>query len=206
MKINNICVYCGSSPGSTPIYMQAARELGQEIARRKLTLVYGGSSVGLMGEVARSALEGGSRVIGVIPRSLADQEIAFEELCELKIVDSMHERKALMAELSDAFVTMPGGFGTFEEFFEILTWTQLGLHAKPSGLLNINGYYDQLLAFLEHTADQHFVHHSHLELILISRQPGDLLDALFAYQPTLSKKTDWVHAVNNTRRTSPQED
>lgn len=196
MSIKNICVYCGSSPGSDPAYLQAAHALGQEIARRQLTLVYGGSSVGLMGEVARTALEGGSHVIGVIPKSLADQEIAFYELCELKIVNSMHERKALMADLSDAFVTMPGGFGTFEEFFEILTWTQLGLHTKPSGLLNINGYYDQLLAFLEQAVDQNFVHHAHLEMIRVFQDPVELLTHLNTYRPPKGNKAEWVHGLS----------
>lgn len=200
MSINNVCVYCGSSPGNSPIYMHAARELGQEISRRKMTLIYGGSSVGLMGEVARAAQAGGSRVVGVIPKALADQEIAFFELCELKVVDSMHERKALMAELSDAFVTMPGGFGTLEEFFEILTWTQLGLHVKPSGLLNINGYFNQLLSFLEYVSNQHFVHHSHIEMIQISTEPSQLLEKLATYQPQQGNKIEWVHAMDKKHR------
>jgi len=196
MTIRSVCVYCGSSPGKDAAYLQAARALGEEIARRGLTLVYGGSIVGLMGEVARTALEGGSRVIGVIPKALAEQEIAFLELCELQLVDSMHERKARMAELSDGFVSLPGGFGTFEEFFEILTWSQLGLHAKPSGLLNIAGYYRHLLTFLNHSVSQGFVHPAHLHMLLVSRQPAELLDLLAAYQPPAGDKAAWVLAMH----------
>lgn len=197
MTIRSVCVYCGSSPGKDAAYLQAARALGGEIARRGLTLVYGGSIVGLMGEVARAALEGGGRVIGVIPRSMAEQEIAFMELCELEQVDSMHERKARMAELADGFVSLPGGFGTFEELFEILTWLQLGLHAKPSGLLNIAGYYDHLLQFLRHTVSQGFVHPAHLDMLMVSQDPADLLDRLNAYQPRPGDKAAWVRAMNN---------
>ena len=197
MTIRSVCVYCGSSPGKDAAFLQAARALGGEIARRGLTLVYGGSIVGLMGEVARSALEGGGRVIGVIPKALAEQEIAFLELCELEQVDSMHARKARMAELADGFISLPGGFGTFEEFFEVLTWSQLGLHAKPSGLLNIAGYYDHLLAFLRHTVSQGFVHPAHLDMLMVSEEPAALLDRLNAYEPPPGDKAAWVRAINN---------
>lgn len=197
MTIRSVCVYCGSSPGKDAAYLHAARALGGEIARRGLTLVYGGSIVGLMGEIARATLEGGGRVIGVIPKALAEQEIAFLELYELEQVDSMHERKARMAELADGFISLPGGFGTFEELFEILTWSQLGLHAKPSGLLNIAGYYDHLLAFLRHTVSQGFVHPAHLDMLMVSQEPAELLDRLNAYEPPAGDKAAWVRAMNN---------
>jgi len=142
MEIKSVCVYCGSSPGKNPDFLQSARAMGTELANRKITLVYGGGRSGLMGEVARTVLERGGRVIGVIPKALEDQELAFREVTELRVVDSMHERKALMAELSDAFVALPGGYGTLEEIFEVLTWVQLGFHTKPCGLLNISHYYD----------------------------------------------------------------
>ena len=157
MELKAICVYCGSSPGASPLYIQAAQDLGREIAERGIRLVYGGASVGLMGAVAKAALAAGGKVTGIIPRALFEQEVAFKNLDDLIVVDSMHIRKAKMAELADGFIALPGGYGTFDEFFEVLTWAQLGLHAKPCGLLNINHYYDHLLAFLDHSVNEMFV-------------------------------------------------
>jgi uncharacterized protein (TIGR00730 family) len=190
--MNSICVYCGSSPGRLPVYLQAARQLGEAIAARDLKLVYGGASVGLMGEVARAALERGGKVTGVIPKALADQEVAFLELDDLYVVETMHARKALMAELSDGFITLPGGMGTLEEFFEVLTWAQLGIHRKPCGLLNIQGYFDQLLRFLDHAASEDFIWHAHCDLILMSDNPDELLDRFLDYQPPEADKAAWV--------------
>ncbi|HUV15602.1 MAG TPA: TIGR00730 family Rossman fold protein [Pelolinea sp.] len=195
MKIKSICVYCGSSPGRLPDYMRAANELGSEIGRRGLTLVYGGAGVGLMGEVARAALATGGRVVGVIPQALAEQEIAFSGLLELRVVKDMHERKAVMADLADGFIALPGGFGTFEEFFESLTWFQLGIHTKPCGLLNINRYYDQMLSFLDHAVKEMFIHKPHRDLIMASENAAELLDMFAAYQPVRINKAEWVRQM-----------
>ena len=150
IELKTLCVFCGSSAGSRPVYADAARQMGEALVARDITLVFGGGRVGLMGEIARTVLAGGGRVVGVIPRALLRKEIAYEDLSELHVVDSMHERKALMAERSDGFVAMPGGFGTFEEFCEVLTWSQLGFHHKPVALLNVAGYFDGLLALFDH--------------------------------------------------------
>ena len=195
MKINTICVYCGSSPGRSPVFRAAAQQLGAEIASRGIHLVYGGASVGLMGEVARAALAGGSKVTGVIPKTLADQEVAFMELDDLIVVNSMHERKARMAELADGYIAMPGGYGTFEEFFEVLTWAQLGMHAKPCGLLNVENYYGQLLAFLDHAVQEMFIHAPHREMILSAVDSNDLIDQMAAYDTVPVKKSEWVRAM-----------
>jgi len=195
MEINTICVYCGSSPGRSPVFRAAAQQLGSEIASRGIHLVYGGASVGLMGEVARAALAGGSKVTGVIPKTLADQEVAFMELDDLIVVNSMHERKARMAELADGYIAMPGGYGTFEEFFEVLTWAQLGMHAKPCGLLNVKNYYGQLLAFLDHAVQEMFIHAPHREMILSAVDSIDLIDQMAAYDTVPVKKSEWVRAM-----------
>jgi len=195
MEINTICVYCGSSPGRSPVFRAAAQQLGSEIASRGIHLVYGGASVGLMGEVARAALAGGSKVTGVIPKTLADQEVAFMELDDLIVVNSMHERKARMAELADGYIAMPGGYGTFEEFFEVLTWAQLGMHAKPCGLLNVKNYYGQLLAFLDHAVLEMFIHAPHREMILSAVDSIDLIDQMAAYDTVPVKKSEWVRAM-----------
>jgi len=197
MKITSICVYCGSSPGLTPAYIQAAEALGNEIAKRGMRLVYGGASVGLMGAVARAALSGGGAVTGVIPQALSDQEVAFRELQDLIIVDTMHTRKAKMEELADGFIALPGGYGTFDEFFEILTWAQLGLHGKPCGMLNIHHYYDHLLAFLDHSVHEMFVHQPHRDMILASDDAGDLITQMEAFDKPPVKKTAWIHAMKN---------
>lgn len=186
--MKSLCVFCGSSSGRRPEYTLAARELGRLLVQRGVRLVYGGGNVGLMGVIADEMVAAGGQVIGVIPRHLVDKELAHGSVTELKIVGSMHERKALMAELSDAFVALPGGIGTFEEFFEILTWAQLGLHAKPCGLLNVAGYYGPLLAMLQHAADEAFLHADHLRLFVTANEPEDLLARLEQFQPVPTEK------------------
>ena len=165
--IKRICVFSGSSPGLRPEYTQAAQDLAREIVARQWEVVYGGSHVGLMGVVADAALRLGGWVIGVIPHVLVEKEVAHTELSELRQVDSMHERKAQMAALSDGFVALPGGFGTIEELFEVLTWVQLGIHGKPCGLLNVQGYFDHLIRFLDHTVQERFVRPAHRKTLLI---------------------------------------
>jgi uncharacterized protein (TIGR00730 family) len=154
--VKAVCVYCGSSFGTDPAYLEATQTLARTFAKQGLRVVYGGAAVGLMGALADAALEAGGDVVGVIPRQLVDREIAHKGLTELHVVSTMHERKALMAELSDAFVALPGGIGTLEELIEVFTWSQLGLHSKPLGVLNVNGYYDGLGAFLDHAVEQGF--------------------------------------------------
>ena len=186
-----ICVFCGSSPGAQPVYMDAARQVGELLARRGLGLVYGGGRVGLMGAVADAALASGGEVIGIIPLSLARKEVAHEGLTDLRIVTSMHERKAQMAELSDCFLALPGGFGTLEEFFEVVTWAQIGIHQKPCGLLNVNGYFDRLLAFVDHMLAQRFVRPEHRSLVLADIDPAVLLDRMALYlSPIVDKWMD----------------
>ena len=180
--LQNVCVFCGSSPGARPAYIQAARHMGQTLARRGLTLVYGGARVGTMGQLAQAALDAGGHVIGVIPRTLVDMEVAHTGLPDLRIVGSMHERKALMADLADAFIALPGGLGTIDEFFEVLCWSQLGLHAKPCGLLNVEGYYDRLTAFLDHSVEEQFVRATHRRFVLVEQDAETLLDAFAAYR------------------------
>lgn len=188
--MRNICVYCGSSPGRLPDYRGAAKELGHELATRGMGLVYGGASVGVMGAVADAVLDKGGRVFGVIPYALATREVAHEGLDELFVVDSMHDRKAKMAELSDGFIALPGGWGTIEEIFEMLTWAQLGFHQKPCGLLNISGYYDHLFTFLEHAIDQRFVREEYRPMIMMERTADQLLDRYEHYQAPSVKK--WI--------------
>jgi uncharacterized protein (TIGR00730 family) len=190
--MKRVCVYCGSRPGARPEYLAAARELGALIAGKKLTLVYGGAEVGLMGAVAQAALDAGGKVIGVIPQRLVQREIAFKALTELRVVESMHERKALMAELADGFIALPGGFGTAEEFFEALAWAQLDLHRKPCGLLNACGYYDDLLAFLARAVTERFVPAAHQSLVLAEKTPAGLLAAMEAY---VAPRTDKIAEV-----------
>lgn len=188
--MKRICVYCGSNPGRQPDYAQAATQLGGLLAEHGIGVVYGGASIGIMGKVADAALAGGSEVIGVIPRALATKEVAHAGLSELRVVDSMHERKALMAKLSDGFVALPGGWGTIEEIFEVLTWAQLGFHDKPCGLLNVAGYYDQLNAFLEHAMDEAFVKPDYRPMIMVEEDPATLLSRFQSYQAPVVKK--WI--------------
>jgi uncharacterized protein (TIGR00730 family) len=178
-----ICVYCGSNPGKREEYRKAAITLGQELVKRKIGLVYGGGSIGLMGTIADSVLESGGEVIGVIPRALFRREVAHPHLTSLHEVGSMHERKALMADLSDGFIAMPGGFGTFDELFEITTWAQLGLHAKPIGLLNVADYFTPLLSMVAHASNEGFISASHAALLLCKDQPVELLEVMQRYTP-----------------------
>jgi uncharacterized protein (TIGR00730 family) len=180
----NICVFCGSRVGLDPEYVAAARGVGQALARHGLGLVYGGGRVGLMGIVADSVLERGGRAIGVIPEPLATKEIAHNGLTEQHIVADMHERKSFMARRSSAFLTLPGGIGTFEEFFETLSWACLGLHQKPLGILNVGSYFDPLLALLDHAIAQRFVRAENLELLFVSRDPEDVVAHLAAHAPS----------------------
>jgi len=198
--IQNVCVFCGSSPGSRPVYVQAARHLGRTLARRGLTLVYGGARVGTMGQLAQAALDAGGHVIGVIPRALADMEVAHTGLPDLRIVGSMHERKALMDDLSDAFIALPGGLGTIDEFFEVLCGSQLGLHDKPCGLLNIEGYYDRLTAFLDHTVEEQFVRATHRSLVFVEQDAETLLDAFASYRAPKADKAAWILRMNEAAR------
>lgn len=188
--LRRLCVFCGSSIGRDPAFAEAARALGRAIAERGVALVYGGASVGLMGAVADAALASGGEVIGVLPRSLFARELAHQGLSELRVVGSMHERKALMAELSDGFIAMPGGIGTFEELFEIWTWAQLGDHAKPCSLLNVSGFYDGLIAFLDQVVDQLLLKPKIRDMLLVERDPAALLARLAAYRAPLIDK--WI--------------
>src|SRR5262245_3618611 len=181
--MNSVCVFCGSASGTNPAYAAAARDVGCELARRGLTLVYGGGRVGLMGEVATAALAAGGTVVGVIPHALSGKEIAFAEATELVVVDTMHARKALMADRADAFVALPGGYGTCDELFEILTWGQLGIHRKPVGLLNVNGFFTPLLGWLDHVVREGLLKPKHRGLLLVADTVPELLDKLAAWTP-----------------------
>ena len=181
--MKRLCVFCGSSVGARPVYADAARALAAEMCRRRVGVVYGGGSVGLMGALADAALALGGEVIGVIPRALATRELAHPMLSEMHVVASMHERKARMASLVDGFVALPGGLGTLEETLEILTWSQLDIHRKPIGLLNVEGYYDGLLALLAHAVKEEFVRSEHLALFVSAETPARLLDEMQAWQP-----------------------
>ena len=190
--MKRVCVFCGSSPGARPEYVDAAILLGRTLAQRKIGLVYGGGKVGLMGYTAEAASQAGGEVIGVIPKGLVKKEVAFTGLSDLRVVDTMHERKALMAELSDGFIAMPGGLGTLEEFFEALTWAQLGMHGKPCGFLNICHYYDSILGFLDCAVSEQFIDQAHRDMVLVDESPGALLDQFEAYKPPTSDKAAWA--------------
>jgi uncharacterized protein (TIGR00730 family) len=181
--VKRICVFCASKLGARPQYAAAARDLGRTLAERGLAIVCGAGGVGLMNELSNAALERGGEVIGVIPHALVERELAHENLTELRVVDSMHERKALMADLADAFIALPGGYGTFEELLEIVTWAQLGLHEKPCGLLNVAGYYVRLQQFLDHAVNERFLKAEHRALLLVGESPADLLRQFEAYVP-----------------------
>ena len=188
--MKRVCVFCGSSTGIDPAYRSTADRLGRALGARGLGLVYGGARVGLMGAVADAALASGAEVIGVIPRALVSKEVAHAGLTDLRIVASMHERKAVMADLSHGFVALPGGWGTLEEFFEVLTWAQLGLHEKPCGLLNTSGYFDGLLAFLRHAVGEGFVRRENDRMLIVDETPERLLDAMDAWRPAHVRK--WI--------------
>lgn len=186
--MKSVCVFCGSSVGNHPAYIEVATDLATAIAERGIRLVYGGGRVGLMGIIADAVLAAGGEVIGVIPRSLQQKEIAHRGLTELRVTGSMHERKALMEQLSEGFIALPGGFGTLDEFCEIVTWSQLGYHAKPIGMLDANGYFDTLRAFFDHSVSQGFVRDEHRHIILEADTPAALLDEMAAWQPTVAVK------------------
>ena len=189
----SLCVYCGSRPGTLPQYHEAARTVGTEIGRRGWRLVYGGGHAGLMGSVADAALAAGAEVVGVIPQSLMARESGHRGLTELHVVATMHQRKTMMAERSDAFLALPGGIGTFEELFEVWTWRQLGYHDKPLGLLNAAGYYDPLLAFVDHSAKQGFMNQTQLDYLEVASDPIALLDRLGAMVPLATDPDDYRH-------------
>ena len=188
--MNKICVFAGSSSGAHAQYGVAAQELGRALVRRQAGLVYGGACVGLMGILADAVLAAGGHVTGVIPESLVAKEVAHRGLTELRVVASMHERKAVMNDLADGFVALPGGWGTLEEFFEVLTWAQLGLHRKPCGLLNVHGFFDPLISFLDHLVNERFVRPENRAMVLVSHEAEDLLQRLEEYVPPSVEK--WI--------------
>jgi len=188
--MRRICVFCGSSVGRNRKYAEMAAETGALLARKGVELVYGGGSIGLMGVIADTMLAAGGHVIGVIPRALATRELTHTGLPDLRVVGSMHERKALMAELADAFLALPGGIGTFEEFLEVLTWAQLGMHRKPCGLLNVEGYFDHLMTFLDHAVAEGFFRAEHRGLVLDADDPERLLERLASYRPPVLER--WI--------------
>ena len=189
--MRRICVFCGSNSGNSSAYALAAAELGRLLAARGIGLIYGGSNAGLMGMLADAMLGAGGHVIGVIPRSLVDREVAHPGLPDLRVVETMHQRKALMADLADGFIAMPGGYGTFDELCEILTWAQLGIHSKPVGLLNTLGYWDPFLQFLDRAVDAGFLRSAHRHLLEVSEDPSELLDLLVRAKP-LAPQSKWM--------------
>ncbi len=196
MDIKQLCVFCGSSEGTDPVYKSAAQAMGRMLVRRGVGLVYGGGSVGLMGVLADTVLAGGGEVTGVIPTALATKEVQHTGLTHTHVVDNMHRRKALMNELSDGFVAMPGGYGTLEELFEVVTWAQLGLHRKPIGLLNVVGYFDGLLGCIDSAVGEGFIKPEHRKLMVSGSEPDALLDALARHQPPDVEK--WILASHET--------
>jgi uncharacterized protein (TIGR00730 family) len=193
--MKRLCVYCGSRPGSQPAYTEAAKNLARALVNRKIEVVYGGASVGTMGVLANTVLAEGGHVIGIIPQAVLGREVVHRGLSELRVVTSMHERKALMAELSDGFIALPGGLGTLDEVFEILTWGQLGLHQKPCGLLNICDYYRGLVDFLDHAVSERFITEVHRAMLLVEEEPEQLLDHFERYKaPAVAKWVDRTSA------------
>jgi uncharacterized protein (TIGR00730 family) len=193
--MRRICVFCGSNAGARSEYAEAARTLAAVLVERKLGIVYGGGNVGLMGVLADAALAHGGEVIGVIPQSLLDKEVGHRGVSELLVVETMHERKALMNDLADAFIALPGGFGTLDEFFEVLTWSQLGFHGKPCALLNVAGYYDRMLAMLDHAVAERLLRPAHRELVIADTDPLRLLQRLSVFSPVAKGK--WRDAKGN---------
>jgi uncharacterized protein (TIGR00730 family) len=181
--IKRLCVFCGSNSGASPAYEAAARAMGQALARRGITLVYGGGNIGLMGAIGDAVMAAGGEAIGIIPEALMRKEHGHRGITELRVVKSMHERKAMMADLVDGFIAMPGGYGTLEEYCEVLTWTQLGFHRKPCGLLNVAGFYDPLLAFFDRATEQQFVRMEHRPLVLAETDPDTLIERMSAWEP-----------------------
>ncbi len=191
--MRRLCVFCGSSAGGRPEYREAARRLGEGLARRGIGLVFGAGHVGLMGVVADAVLRGGGEAVGVIPQALVDRELAHRGLSELHVVQTMHQRKALMADLADGFAALPGGYGTADEFFEVLTWAQLGLHARPTGLLNVAGFFDPLLAWVHRCVAEGFLRPEHRDILHVARDPEGLLD-LLERAPPAPQTPKWIDA------------
>jgi len=189
-QVQRLCVFCGSSSGARPLYAEAAAQLGRELAKSKIAVVFGGGRVGLMGILADSVLSAGGQAIGVMPRALVEKEIAHTSLTELHVVESMHQRKALMADLADAFLLLPGGFGSWEEFFEVVTWLQLGIHSKPCAVLNVAGYYDMLLSLTSHALKEGFLRSAHKEMLIVEEDPVRLLGRLEV--APIPSETKWV--------------
>jgi uncharacterized protein (TIGR00730 family) len=187
-QLKRICVFCGTNPGSRPVYSSAARELGRFLAEQEIELVYGGASVGIMGELADSVQEHGGHVTGIIPQQLMEKEAAHTGIRNLIVVASMHQRKSQMADMSDGFIALPGGIGTMEGFFEVLTWGQLGIHAKPAAILNVEGYFDQLTGFLDHAVQEGFLTDTHRHAIIVESRPDRLLQRMRAFTPAESEK------------------
>jgi uncharacterized protein (TIGR00730 family) len=181
--MQRVCVFCGSSPGARPAYAKATAEVARLLAGQGIGVVYGGGHVGLMGVLADTAMAAGGEVIGVMPQALVDREIGHTEISELRVVGSMHERKALMADLSDAFIALPGGAGTLEELFEVYTWAQLGLHDKPCGLLDVEDYFSGLVGFLDHAVDERFLREEHRAMLIVEREPRPLIERLAEFEP-----------------------
>lgn len=188
MSFQNICVFCGSRPGSDERYLASAQSMGAALAKRDIGVVYGGGNVGLMGALADAALEAGGRVIGIIPKGLARRELAHADLTELHIVETMHARKALMADRADGFIALPGGMGTFEELFEMLTWTQLKIHAKPCGVMNVAGYWDPMIAMLDHAVAAGFYKPKHRASLCVGETPASVLEALSTWKASTSRE------------------
>jgi uncharacterized protein (TIGR00730 family) len=189
--VKRACIFCGSSPGARPAYTEATEDLGRLLVEHDIALVFGGASVGLMGRLADTVLSEGGEAIGVIPQSLVDREIAHLGLTDLHVVDTMHERKGLMADLADAFVALPGGLGTLDELFEIYTWAQLGMHRKPIAILNVEGYFDGIAAFLEHAVAERFVRADHREMLIVEEEPAPMLERLQSFDPA-SLTPKWI--------------
>ncbi len=195
-SFERICVFCGSSVGLRKQYEDAAVAMARSLAARAIDLTYGGGSVGLMGVIADEMLRLGREVIGIIPQAIASREVAHHYLTELRVVRSMHERKSLMTELSDGFIALPGGFGTFEELFEVITWAQLGIHQKPIGILNVAGYFDPMLEMVERGIEEEFIRPQYRDLILVSENPEELLDLMETFQP-IEGLTKWIDLVKS---------
>lgn len=193
------CVFCGSSVGARPAYAAAAQELGELMARRGIGLVFGGGRIGLMGTIADAVLAHGGEAIGVIPGGLMRREIGHPGVTKLHVVNTMHQRKALMADLSDAFIALPGGYGTLEEFAEIVTWSQLGIQRKPCALLNVEGYWDGLLALVDHAVREDFVRPENRQLILVGRNPAEVLDQITSWKPPMHAE-EWLDKARTTAR------
>ena len=188
--MNRICVFCGSKTGTNPLFLKTAVELGRVLAQRGLGLVYGGASIGLMGAVADSVMGCGGRVVGVIPEAMATKEVAHEGLSEMHVVSSMHERKSMMARLADGFVALPGGFGSFEELLEMITWAQLGIHRKPVAILNVSGYYDPLIQLFERAIEEGFIKPRNRQLVVVKQEPDELLETLLTHELPVVKR--WI--------------